>query len=192
MSARAVWQPDAKTLEEARTACAKTAYSALGDCFTHQMQKAGASPQAIAFTHELHDDAYLVKFQDTGRVSIAWITYPFRANTNSGCLLANGTPRLVDVDELSHLPLSQLKSDGGWRTLVAKHPKAMLWPGDRSGMSGVSEESLGGGGQRFLVDYMVLDGCHACARLAQVRYAFDFDTTGRLLGARFVDLKPMQ
>lgn len=192
MSARAVWQPDAKTLEEARSACANTAYPALGDCFTHEMEKAGASPQAIAFAHQLHNDAYLVKFENTGRVSIAWITYPFRANTNSGCLLVNGTPRLVDVDDLSRLPLSQLKSDAGWRKLIAKHPKAMLWPGDRSGMSGVSAEAAEGGGQRFSVNYMVLDGCHACARLAQVRYAFDFDTTGRLLGARFLDLKTLQ
>ena len=156
------------------------------------MQKAGASPQAIAFLHEMHNDAYLAKFEDTGRVSIAWAIYPYRANSNTSCLLVNGTPRLVDVDDLSRLPHSQLKSDAGWTTLVAKHPKAMLWPADRSGMTGVAAESSGGGGQRFLVDYMVLDGCHACARLARVHYAFDFDSTGRLLGVRFVDLNALQ
>ena len=156
------------------------------------MQKAGASPQAIAFLHEMHNDAYLAKFEDTGRVSIAWAIYPYRANSNTSCLLVNGTPRLVDVDDLSRLPHSQLKSDAGWTTLIAKHPKAMLWPADHSGMTGVAAESSGGGGQRFLVDYMVLDGCHACARLARVHYAFDFDSTGRLLGVRFVDLNALQ
>jgi hypothetical protein len=120
------------------------------------------------------------------------VIYPYRANSNTGCLLVNGTPRMVDVDDLSRLSLTQLKSDAGWTTLVAKYPKAMLWPADRSGMTGVKAESSGGGGQRFLVDYLVLNGCHACARLARVHYAFDFDNTGRLLGARFVDLNPLQ
>ncbi len=189
---QAVWSPDAKTLQDVRSACASAAYPEMGNCFAQQMQKAGASPQAIAFLHEMHNDAYLAKFQNTGRVSIAWIIYPYRANSNTGCLLVNGTPRLVDVDDLSKLPASQLKSDPAWTALVAKHPKAMLWAADRSGMSGIAAESSGGGGQRFLVDYMVLDGCHACARLARVHYAFDFDNTGRLLGVRFVDLNALQ
>lgn len=192
VTAQAVWQPDAKTLQQARAACASTAYPDLGNCFVKEMQKAGASAQAIAFMHEMHNDAYLAKFQNTGRVSVAWIIYPYRANSNTSCLLVNGTPRSVDVDDLSRLPLSQLKSDAGWSALVAQHPKAMLWAADRSGMTGVTEESSGGGGQRFLVDYIVLNGCHACARLAQARYAFDFDNTGRLLGVRFVDLKALQ
>lgn len=192
VSAQAVWQPDATILKNARATCASTGYPQLGSCFAQQMQKAGASPEAIAFMHEMHNDAYLAKFQDTGRVSIAWAIYPYRANANSACLLVNGTPRLVDVDDLSRLPQSRLKSDAGWTTLVAKHPKAALWAADRSSMTGVTAESTQGGGQRFLVEYMVLDGCHACARLARVHYAFDFDTTGRLLGARFVDLNALQ
>lgn len=192
VSAQAVWRPDTNTLEQARAACAKTAYPELEHCFVQQMQKAGASQEAIAFMHEMHNDAYLAKFQETGRVSIAWIIYPYRANANTSCLLVNGTPRLVDVDDLSRLPLNRLKSDAGWTALVAKHPKATLWSADRSGMTGVTAESSGGGGQRFLVDYMVLDGCHACARLAKVHYAFDFDNRGRLLGARFVDMNPLQ
>lgn len=192
ISAQAVWQPDATTLKNARAACAGTAYAELGSCFAQQMQRAGASPQAVAFLHEMNNDAYLAKFQDTGRVSIAWAMYPFRANANTACLLVNGTPRLVDVDELSQLPQNRLKSDAGWIALVAKYSRAALWPADRSGMTGVTAEPTQGGAQRFLVDYLVLDGCHACARLARVHYAFDFDNTGRLLGARFVDLNALQ
>lgn len=192
VSAQAVWQPNDQTLQQARTACAQIAYPELGNCFVQQMQKAGASAQAVAFMHEMHNEAYLVKFENIGRVSIAWAVYPFRANANTACLLVNGTPRLLDVDDLSQIPLNRLKSDAGWLALVAKHPNAMLWPADRSGMTGVTAKTSGGGGQRFLVNYMVLDGCHACARLARMHYAFDFDNTGRLLGVRFVDLKALQ
>ncbi len=192
VTSRAVWRPDNKTLQKARQSCASAAYPGLGECFARQMQQAGASPEAVAFTNRLHNDAYLAKFQDTGRVSIAWIVYPFRANTNTGCLLVNGTPPVADVDDLSSLPSAGLKSDPGWKALLAKHPRAMLWPGDRSGMTGVTAESLPGGGQRFIADYLALDGCHACARLARIHYAFDFDLTGRLLGAHFLNLQTLQ
>jgi len=193
VTSRAVWQADTETFQKARTACLNTAQSQnVNDCFAQQMQKAGASSEALTFMKRLHNDAYLAKFQETGRVSIAWIMYPFRANTNTGCLLVNGTPSLVDIDDLSRLPRAKLKSDPGWVTLIAKHPQATLWPGDRSGMTGVKVESLPGGGQRFVADYLVLEGCHACARLARVHYAFEFDDMGRLLGARFVDLQPIQ
>ncbi|HEY7304461.1 MAG TPA: hypothetical protein VH601_10120 [Bryobacteraceae bacterium] len=191
VDARAVWKPDTETLQKTRSGCASAAYPALGTCFAEQMQKAGASPEAVAFMHRLHNDAFLVKYQNTGRVSIAWTTYPFRANQNSGCLLVNGTPSLVDVDDLSRLPRDSLQSSSGWRALVAKHPKATLWPDDRSGMTGVGVQSLPGSGQRFIVNYLALDGCHACARLATIRYVFDFDATGRLLGPRFLGLRAL-
>jgi hypothetical protein len=191
VDARAVWKPDNETLKRARSACASAAYPAMGKCFAEQMQKAGASPEALEFMHRMHNDAYLVKYQDTGRVSIAWVIYPFRANQNTACLLVNGTPSLVDVDDLSRLPRDSLQSSSGWKALVAKYPKADLWPGDRSSLTGVRVESLPGSGQRFVVNYLALDGCHACARLATIRYAFDFDVTARLLGARFLTLRAL-
>ena len=189
VDARAVWQPDADTLKKARSACTSVAYPELGNCFVRQMQKAGASPEAVAFLRSMHNDAYLAKYQNTGRVSIAWVIYPFRANANTACLLVNGTPPSLDVDDLSRLPRDRLLSSPTWRTLVAKYPKATLWPDDRSGMTGVGVATVPGGGQRFIVNYLALDGCHACARLAHIRYAFDFDLTARLLGVRFIDLK---
>ena len=153
------------------------------------MQTAGASPEAVAFMRQLNNEAYLQKFQDTGHVGIAWVTYPFRANENSGCLLVNGTPSRVDVDNLSQLPRDRLNADRAWKALLNKHPHATLWSGDRSGATGVRAEPRSGGGQRFVVDYRVLDGCHACARLGVVRYAFNFDANGTFQGARYLDLR---
>lgn len=191
VTSRSVWRANNETVEKVRAACLNSGIRAT-ECFVQQMQKAGASPEAIAFVHLLHDDAYLAKFQNTGPVSIAWVIYPYRANSNTGCLLVNGLPPVVDIDDLSRLPVAKLKSDPGWKTLAEKHPKAMLWPDDRSGMSGIREIQTPGGGQEFIAGYLVLEGCHACARLARVHYAFDFDATGKLLGAHFLDLQAMQ
>lgn len=191
VTAKAVWDAGAQAIQKARAACANQSYPALGACFAEQMKRAGATPEALAFMKRLHDEAYLAKFQDTGRVSIAWVVYPYRANTNTGCLLVNGTPALVDVDDTPALETKSMKSSPEWQKLVAKHPGATLWPADRSGMTGVQETKKEGGGQEFTVEYLALNGCHACARLAQIRYAFDFDLDGRFLGTRFIDLKPM-
>jgi hypothetical protein len=189
VSLQAVWNPDQKILSQARSACQASAFPALGACFVKQMQTAGASPEAVAFMRQLNNEAYLQKFQDTGHVDIAWVTYPFRANENSGCLLVNGTPSRVDVDNLSQLPRDRLNADGTWKALLNKNPHATLWSGDRSGATGVRAEPRSGGGQRFVVDYRVLDGCHACARLGVVRYAFNFDANGTFQGARYLDLR---
>jgi hypothetical protein len=144
VSSRAAWQPSQKTLQQAREACQSLAFPELGECFVKQMQSAGASPEAIAFSRRLHNEGYLQKLQGTGPADIAWVTYPFRA-----CLLVNGTPVQVDVDNLSQLPRDQLNADEAWKTLLAKWPRATLWPGDRSGATGVRAQPRSNGGQRF-------------------------------------------
>jgi len=188
VSSRAAWQPDEQALRQAREACQTLAFPGLGECFVKQMQKSGASPDAIAFSRGLHDEGYLQKFEETGRVDIAWVTYPFRANENNGCLLVNGTPPQLDPDNLSQLPRRQLNSDAAWKALLAKHPRATLWSGDRSRETGVRAEPRSAG-QRFVVDYRVLDGCHACARLGIVHYAFDFDANGKFMRSVYLDVQ---
>jgi hypothetical protein len=189
VSSRTAWQPSQEVLHQVRQTCQVFAFPELGECFVKQMQSAGASPEAIAFSRGLYNEGYLQKFQETGRVDIAWVMYPFRANENSGCLLVNGMPPQVDVDNLSQLPRDQLNADGAWKALLAKYPHATLWPGDRTGASGVRAESQSTGGQRFIVDYRVLDGCHACARLGVVHYAFDFDAKGEFRSALYLDVQ---
>src|SRR5271169_200679 len=52
IGASAVWQIPQTYLASAHTACDKS-FNA-GRCFIDQMAKAGASSDAVAFTHELH------------------------------------------------------------------------------------------------------------------------------------------
>lgn len=153
-----------------------------GECFASRMKQAGAAPEALAFSTALSNEGYMRDFRSCGRVSIAAVTYPFRANENDGLLLVNGDPHLIDVDKIEQLPKDGLSQ------LVARNPKASLWPSARDKTDRIIAEPTQGGGQRFLVEYRVQDGCHACAVLAKAIYTFDFDSSGKFLGIKFQKL----
>ena len=47
-----------------------------------------------------------------------------------------------------------------------------------------------GGGQRFEVEYVLVDGCHACARLGTLRLGFDFDGEAKYVGVTVLAVHP--
>ena len=155
------------------------------ECFVAQMQKGGASPEAIAFTKLTDNTGYLRDFRDTGRVDVAYVNYPFRANENQGCLLVNGNPRVIDVDDTSDIPKDDLLKNARYAELAQKYPDITIFPGDRNGTDYPAIEKLPDGGQRFIVTYRLLNGCHACERVGNVSFAFDFDRAGKLIGRKF-------
>jgi len=61
---------------------------------------------------------------------------------------------------------------------------------DRVGTKFIEPKSISHGGQRFELPYQILDGCHACALVATLRLAFDFDDAGKFIGARVLSIKP--
>ena len=77
------------------------------------MEKAGAPPAAVAFARRVDRQGYLVAFRETGRVDVAFAEYPFLANENAVCLLVNGTPPAIDVDDLSGLDRRALAANPG-------------------------------------------------------------------------------
>jgi hypothetical protein len=188
---RAQWQPDSSVLQQARASCPNLSFPALGECFARGMQRYGASTEAVAFTRSIANEGYLHVFVPAGLVDIAFVTYPFRANQNEGCLLVNGTPPQIDIDNLRDLPQAAMKRDGAYRALAASYPNiSLFFPGDRTDRRTVVAGTTPEGGQRFLADYLLLNGCHACARVGFARFAFDFDSTGKLQGIEFVELRP--
>lgn len=180
----ALWQPGMQAMQTIREACAST--TNFGDCFASQMQKFGASPEAVAFTKLTDNTGYLRDFREAGAVDVAYVNYPFRANENQGCLLVNGNPRVIDVDDINALPQDEMRKDAIYSALAGKYPNVAVFPGDRSGTNYPAAEKLPGGGRRFVVTYRLVDGCHACARLGAVKFAFDFDRAGVLTGKKFL------
>jgi len=73
------------------------------------MKAMGASEEAAQFTQLIQDGGYMSAFRPVGRVSIAAVNYPFRANENNGLYLVNGEPAAVDVDNMQRLQGIELK-----------------------------------------------------------------------------------
>jgi hypothetical protein len=177
----AEWNPSAKTISRIKQQCAEKKALDFGKCFVDSMSRAGASPQALAFARATENTGYLAHFVKMGRVDLAYVHYPFRANENAGWLLVNGDPAMIDVDALARLPKDQLESNQAYLRIKEKFPNVMLFGGDRSLKQPPKMIALSGKGQRFVVGYRLLNGCHACERVGGAQFAFDFDAESKFL-----------
>ncbi|HEY7790653.1 MAG TPA: hypothetical protein VIC33_09095 [Vicinamibacterales bacterium] len=196
VTAAARWQPGAAFLQQAHAACDAEHPTDYGACFVDQMRGAGAPDAATAFAARLNSrpdglamPGILHDFTEAGAVDIAFVWFPLRANENQACLLVNGTPDLVDVDDPTLLAASGLKRIATYVALARRHPAISLWPGARTGTRAVQVRVRRGGGQRFILPYVLRNGCHACATLGSARIAFDFDKTGTFIGTRVIDVR---
>ena len=186
----AVWSPPADFLSRFHSACDSLRGPEFDDCFLGQMRQAGAPPPALAFARRTGGMGYLRAFRETGNVDVAYAEYPFRANENQVCLLVNGQPPWIDVDDTTLLDLKALAADRNWSALLETYPKATLFPSDRGGVTLPGARHLPDGRQEFVVDYLALDGCHACAAVGTVRFVFRFDAAGKFLGTAVESVRP--
>ncbi len=185
----AVWHPPADFRQTLDSRCDSLGGVAFQDCFLNLMRESGATPEALRFAELTDTTGYLRRFVNAGTVDIAYVCYPFRANENYGVTLVNGRPGMIDVDDFQYVDLTLLKMDSTYLDIVNDFPDAAVWPGDRYLFNQPAYEPLTGGGQRFIVEYSLKNGCHACADLAAIRFAFDFDSTGNFIGTHLVGVK---
>ncbi len=185
-----VWNADRQSVLAAKQRCADTGGKELEECFANAMQDLGASPEAAAFTRSFGGGTFVRRFRETGRVDIAHVIYPFRANENTGILLVNGEPPIVDVDDIALLPKEAMEQDRTYAAIRKSYPRVTMWPGDRSFRHALPVETLPGGGQAFVVPYTLRNFCHACEVLGSAFFSFDFDREGKLLGIRFLRVEP--
>jgi hypothetical protein len=184
----AIWHPSESDIKSVFTECGSGHVPDFGKCFVAFMRGHGASPQAVAFAKLVHNNGYLRAFRKVGPADIAYVAYPFTANTNYGYLLVNGQPSVVNVDDLAPVR-DALTRSSSYGKLVARFPKAAVWPGDRFSKRLPITERLKDGSRRFIVGYYVTDFCHACRVLARVRCSFDFDGSGKFLGVTVVGIE---
>ncbi len=185
-SADAVWEPTPAQLQQVVSACASLSRDGLKRCFVEGMSRAGASPEAVAFTRAQSDVVYLRHVQPGEVVDIAIVERPFRANDLQGIWLLNGSPAQTDVDDVSRLPVRALERDPEYAELLKAKLRPLLLPGDRSDAGELGEEDLGNGRFRIVVPYRVASGCRACATLGHARFGYEFDAVGKLTGVSFV------
>jgi predicted secreted protein len=187
VSADAVWKPEAQFVESIRKACAESSDPA--GCLAEKMA-AVAPPAAVAFTRSIHNEGWLRDFRKVARVDIAYVEYPFRANQNQGWLLVNGSPPLLDVDNLPKLPKSEMEENRAWSQLIARSPQASLFPGDRNGATDPLAILYPDGSEEFVAAWKVLDGCPACAQLGIAFLGFQFNPKGKLTATEFIEFVP--
>lgn len=153
-------------------------------CVLSVMRASGASPQAISFTKRMGGDTYMTGFRKLGNVDLAETTNFFYIDTGLGdqTFLVNGMPAVFDPRE--HLRDMNIRTDPAYPAIVRKFPNAEIW--SNGGFK--TSQQLAGGGQRFTYQFPVLNGCHGCEVAGTAKIAFDFDRSGKYLGAKLLGL----
>ncbi|WP_058833941.1 hypothetical protein [Luteimonas abyssi] len=154
-------------------------------CLQDTMRTSGASGAAVATAERIGgggDIGYVSDWEERERVGIATVTYPFRANTNTGTWLVDRDGEPVDVDA-GTLPDSALSTPSIQRFTEA-HPDAGPFPPAEL----LATEPQGDGGIRFVYATPMRD-CHACETLGQLRMAYDFDSSRHFSGQQVLGIE---
>jgi len=195
VSPSAIWTPDDDDLADIVQACqAETDYSR---CFIDQMGNFAPS-EAVSFSQSLLEQTpsragYLEDLREAGSIDLGIVAYPGAAGFTQGWVLVNGTPALVNVDDLKLLPQSAMEKEPQFKALHVKYPRIGLAVEDDYRKADMMPEilPLGKGSQRFLIDYALKEPCQTCPAIAHASFGFDFDPSGKFLGARFIKLIPL-
>src|SRR6266581_1993540 len=175
----AVWHPDIQDFQGCQTMT----------CRTNVMEQSGASPEAIRFYKTT--GWFLTDFIEMGQVDLGVLLNPFKANSNYGFALLNGSPSPVmvgrDATQVGRVTLdpaysvlaSSLSASPG--DLAPWKPDAVFesetaFSGSRSDLP--SPRLPNAPGQRFIFQFPMNNGCHACGTGYAARYTFDFISDG--------------
>jgi hypothetical protein len=191
----AVWDAGDHALQQIREACKNTGPEDYGECFIDHMADVGAAPEAIDFTQEYaiehHGDiAILADFHPQNAVDLGHVYFP--QDSSRGLVLLNGLPEIVNASDTSTIS-QQIAIDPRYAALGSAHPQIGIFPKSGNSKAGVFPpmQKLAGGGQRFVIDYSLRDGCATCAVLGRAEVAFDFDPAGQFQGTRVIGVEPL-
>ena len=195
VDASAVWQPGSDFVANAHAACDKTVTPAskFSECVMNQMSKAGAPAAAMNFTRELYkmtggEVGVMGGFHAVGPVDIAWVQYPM--NATNGLFFVNGTPGLVNAEDLKMLDQKGMQQSFQWQDRLNQFPKAALFPGDRDGKTWPNSQTGDSGGLQFVVGYPLRNGCQTCAHAGFAIFTWNFSKSGVLSGTSFMGMTP--
>jgi hypothetical protein len=193
----AVWPASDEQLLQINRACAQSRTQDYAQCFIAQMPGFGASEEAVSFTRDYAEHnhgtiAILRGFHPMDAVDLGYVYFPAADEFRQGWLLLNGMPSVINVDDLNRLPQSAMEKDPGWTTLRSRYPQMkFFFDGSERKLDASPEmQTLPDGGQRFIIEYPLRNGCGSCALLGHAIFSFDFDGAGELVTVRFVSVTP--
>ncbi len=174
IGAESIWDPAEDPVRLARLNECR-GVERLTECVVTAMQELEASPQAMEFLRL--SGWFLAGFQEMGRVDLGTIATPWRANENVQLAFLNGTPMVVYPEQEGEL--ISIEHDPDYETLLASFPHLGFWPsGSRFEAASPGDQ----GGQRFVLQFRLIDGCRACRTGYFARVAFDFASDGTYFG----------
>lgn len=176
-SSAAVWKISDQQAFTALMSCDTAASS----CVRKKMQQLGASKAALKFSAAIKNEGYLAKFQDKGKIDLGTVLYPFRANTNSAYVLLNGQPSLVTT-EINKV--TGLEQDPSFKQLKKKYKNLEFWGTNAEFVKVTTTQT----GSDYVFNYLLKDGCRACAAPASAQVTFRFNKQGKFLGTQFLKL----
>lgn len=190
----AVWNPANEDLNEINKTCKEKTPGDFPTCFMDEMG-GYASSEAVAFTQLLEAQkpsqlGYLDGIKEAGIVDLGYVIYPEGAKTKQGWVLMNGVPALINVDNLSLLPQSQMQKDPQYIALKKSHPQLQLVVTDdqRSPDASPQIEPGADNSERFVIPYTLQESCKGCAPLGYAIFGFDFDAAGQFRGKKFIKI----
>lgn len=190
----AVWQPAQKELSAMQNTCGSRA-GAYSECFLKLMVNFGASEEAQSFSRSYAEQnrgvvAFLNGFRPEDVVDVGYGFFPSGADFTQRWLLLNGTPGIIDVDNLALLPQAEMMKDPAYLALRQRYPHATLFDGDRNLDGMPAPAALPDDGQSFTVEYPIKDRCRACPLVGQASFSFNFNGDGQLLNVKFMKTTP--
>ncbi|HEX7285871.1 MAG TPA: hypothetical protein VF532_06785 [Candidatus Angelobacter sp.] len=193
----AVWDPGDQALQQIRESCKNGDPEDHTQCFIDHMVDAGASAEAVEFTQEYAQEhsgtiAILKNFHPLDAVDLGQAYFPEDKDEPWSVLLLNGLPEILDTSDVKLLPLKELALNPQYTALRGAHPQIGLFPGEDAHPSEASPQmqKLSGGGQRFVIDYTLREGCASCNPLGRATFSFDFNPAGQFQGARLIKVEP--
>lgn len=197
ISSEAVWAASDQDLLRLDQLCSNQAASNYSQCFVAHMPDFGASEEAVDFTQDYVQQnhgrlAILRGFYPMDAVDLGYVYFPAGKDVRQGWLLLNGFPSVINVDNLDQLPQSVMGRHPVWAELHKRYSALKLFPDDtvRSADAAPQMDELPDGGQRFIIQYPLRNGCRSCALVGHAAFSFDFDSTGKLILVRFVSITP--
>jgi hypothetical protein len=151
------------------------------------MAKYGGSSEAIAFYAET--GLFPIAFEEMGKVDVVRTFDIRRANSNDDTMLVNGSPRMVRAGgDVSHHPsyarISTAISDYDSALGGVTGKEFIAWGADIILLRMADSPS---GGQSFIFDLPLTDGCHACEIGYVGSIALDFNPNGSYEGSRALE-----
>lgn len=191
ISSAAVWNPTEQELKHASQDCQGLSSDDYGVCFTDNMDELGASPEAVDFVQEYSDEnggalAILRSFHPVDQVDFGQVSFPLSKEKGQSWVLLNGIPEVINVNEPKLISQSELEQNTDYTSLRAKYANLQISFNAAKPLARKTAD----GGQSFLVNYPLTQGCSTCTIAGQATYSFDFNAAGEFAGARLIKVTP--